>query len=69
MPATEDELHKLFAQLTSMANEIAGAEMPPSEQAKVKALATIGLAILESIVVDINAAAYYLGEINLSLTK
>ena len=64
MPATETELQHLFAQLKTMADEIAGADMPPAEQAKIKALATIGLTILESVVVDINAIAYYLGEIN-----
>jgi hypothetical protein len=69
MPATENELHHLFTQLKAMADEIAGADMRPAEQAKVKALAAIGLAILESVVVDLNVTAYYLGEINHSLTK
>jgi hypothetical protein len=64
MPATETELHQLFDQLKAMADEIAGADMPPAEQAKIKALATIGLTILESVVVDLNAVAYYLGEIS-----
>lgn len=63
MPATEDELHRLFDQLQNMANELAGADLPPPEAAKVKALATIGLTLLKSVVVDMNSIAYFLSEL------
>ena len=39
--------------LRTMAKELAGAELPSPEREKVVALATIGISLLESLLVDI----------------
>lgn len=61
--ASQNDIEAWFLTLRTMANDLAGSDMKPAEQEKIKVLAEVGLRIAESIVIDLNLIGYYLGEL------
>ncbi len=60
---SQTDLEGWFSVLRTMAGDLAGTDLPPAEQEKVKVLADIGLRIAESIVIDLNAIAWNLASL------
>jgi len=55
--ASPNDIAGWFTALREAAAELAGADLPPAEQQKVKMLAEAGLRIGESVVMDLNRIA------------
>lgn len=61
--ATQNDIEAWFSVLRTMASDLAGSDMKPADQEKIKILAEAGLRIVESVVIDLNLIGYYLGEL------
>lgn len=54
---TENDIKGNFAAIRELANQFAGADLPPGEQQVVRTLTTCGLVLLEGLLLDINRIA------------